>query len=165
MSTNEMTLGAINDDTLRAIETFEDAFQAVKDSGAVAEKVSDYGTGFEILASGDKDKLVGVPFIILSSTFHEGDYSDDFVSCEIVTKHNEKYILNDGGKGIAAQIFSIVKERAEKGIANPGAGIYAENGLTRSDYFRNKDTDEKRTRIPEGANAKDWEPAVTFYLA
>ena len=147
---------ALTDDALAAIVDFDSAAKVFNDTGVVAEAISDYGTGFALLT--DKNRLVGTPFIIVEWRFNDGDYENDngektqFASAAVVTKNGEKWVLNDGGSGICAQLASITKRRQEKGHATPQNGLLVPAGLTRSDYTY---TDEK------GKNT----PATTFYLS
>lgn len=163
MATQEIASRGINDADLAGIKSFDDALALLTELGATPVKVSDYGTGFNVID--DKNALVGVPFIILSMFQREGDYAGDgYVSIEVVTKHGDKYVVNDGSTGIAKQIRGIVAAREADGVPNPDAGIYVEHGLTRSDYYRNEITGEIKSKRPDGAG-KEWVPGTTFYLS
>lgn len=156
----EIATRNITDDELSEIKSFEDAANLLKDVGAVIVDVTEYGTGFKVV---EKDSLVGVPFVILSATFREGDYGDDgYVSIEAVTKNNDKVVINDGSSGIRDQMRRIVAQRHKAGVNMPDAGIVCPDGLTRSDYWRNAETGETSTKRPDG---KGWEPATTFYIS
>lgn len=156
---NDIATRDFTEAELSEIKSFEDALNALTAIGATRVDSTEFGSGFVICE--DKNVLVGVPFIILSAMTHEGDFGD-FVSLEVVTKNNDKFIVNDGSTGIFDQIRTIVSSRVTAGVALPDKGIYVPNGLTKSDYWRNEDTGETSTRKPEG---KGWVPARTFYLS
>lgn len=140
-----------DDDALGAIDSFDSAYNALTDVGAVPVSVTDYGNGFSVVDN--KERLVGVPFLILEARFNESDMSDEpFVSLTAVTKNNEKVIINDGSTGIRAQMQRIIARRTAQGHAAPHAGILVPTGLTVSRYMY---TDEK------GAER----PATTYYLS
>lgn len=146
-----------SDDVLSRMASFDDAIAAFDSAGIKAESITDYGTGFSVLQ--DKRSLIGVPFAILEWRFNTSEkFTDEngnplvFVSAEIYTKHNEKWILNDGSTGIAAQLRRVTDSRVERKHAFPQAGLLVEKGLTVSEYTY---TDAK------GAKSQ----AETFYLA
>lgn len=148
------------DDQLSKIDGFASAAAMLQAAGVEAESMADYGTGFTV--SKDNDLLVGMDFLILSWRFNHGAYGEDFVSAEIVTKHNEKLILNDGSTGICKQLRVVTDQRTERGHQHPYAGLIVKNGLTVSKYFYNEKTGEI-SRVPK--EGKDWTPASTYYLA
>jgi hypothetical protein len=152
-----------SDDELGAISTFEDAARLLVEHGVSVESYSDYGTGFALVPDKDKGTLVGVGFIVLRWRFNdEGDFGT-FVSAEIVTAHNEKYVLNDGSTGICAQLQAVTDKRIADGHPQPWAGLVVKDGLRRSDYFFNSKTGDKANK--PGEHPKDWAPASTYYLA
>lgn len=101
-------------------------FQDVIDTGAAISHVGDYlGDGFSVA---DKATLIGTPFLILDWRFNEDESSQrGFVSVSIMTKHNEKFVVNDGGTGIMAQM----QEIQDAGVQPP---LLVAKGLRRSDY-------------------------------
>ena len=142
-----------NDDVLASISTFQDALDATATFGGV-EDFSLYGSGFDVLPTADKARLVGVPFVILSWKFSEGD-NGEFVSAEIVTRANEKLIINDGSTGIRAQLKRVALSRLERGAddASSRANLLVSKGLTVSRYqYADDKTGELRS-------------AETYYLA
>ena len=145
-----------NDESLAGITSFDDALSLLSESGVVPESMDDYGTGFKVLDN--KDRLIGVPFVILSWRFNDGDYETApgekgvFVSCEVVTKHGEKYIINDGGSGICRQLNMVSAQRQERNHPHPQNGLLVDGGLTKSEY---EYTDEKGKTSP----------ATTYYLS
>lgn len=111
----------------RQITSFDDAIALLSDAGVVPANAADeLGDGFEMLD--DKNSLIGVPLIFLNWTFHPGDYGEPFVSAHVVTQDNRRYIVNDGGTGICAQL----REWTERTGRN--AGMYAAKGLRKSEY-------------------------------
>lgn len=177
-TSQDVTLSAsISDDQLKAITSFADALKfataEVAAKGGVIESINDYGTGFAVLPTAQKDKLLGVPLLILEWFHREGDYvSEDangervgFVSAVVVDENDRRFIVNDGSTGIAKQLREVTADRREKGHPYPTAFLAAPGGLSKSEYLRNKNSGEIARRVPEGAKASDWEPGTTYYLA
>lgn len=141
----------IDDQTLAEIRSFDDALRQAEATGEL-ENYSDYGTGFVVLPTAEKNRLVGVPFVILEWRFTNGD-NGLFVSCAIVTKNGEKLIVNDGSTGIRDQLVKITEQRKAKGRTEPQKSLIVERGLTESRYeYPDPKTGEMR-------------PAVTYYLS
>jgi hypothetical protein len=120
----------LNDDVLRSIASAQDALALVAEMyGEQSTSITDIeiGNGFRIL--NDKDRLVGVPFVILATSEHMGDYGT-FWSALGVTMDgsNAKFIINDGGTGIAEQLEEIVKVTGRPG------GWHFPQGLRKSEY-------------------------------
>lgn len=162
MATQEIvTTNRFTDEQLAGIKEYADVEALFKAAGVNVVKVSDYGTGFEILDTKDKGRLVGVPFVIIEGYVNQGEQGD-FVSLAVITKTGEKLIINDGSSGICAQFVMMVNQRTAKGDVNPHMGIGVENGLTESKYYYNEKTQEKRRVKPDG---DEWKPASTFYLS
>lgn len=141
------------DGILATMGSYEDALRVFESNGIQLESMDDYGTGFKVLA--DKASLVSVPFLIIewrvteSKTYSNTDGTPaKFVSAMVVTKHGEKFIVNDGSTGICAQLIAVQETREAKGHANPQVGLLCPAGLTRSEY----------------KNA-DGQPGVTYYLS
>lgn len=146
---------------LAEIDGYASAAAMLNAAGVVAESVSDYGTGFSVVK--ENSTLIGVPFLIIGWKFNEGKFGPrGFVSAEIVTKHNEKLIINDGSTGILAQLSVVTDQRIARGHAHPYAGLIVANGLTASEYFYNSISGEI-SRAPQ--SGPDWVPAQTYYLA
>lgn len=107
MSTNstDVAVRRLGEDELRAIRSFDDAraLAHAVDGDVVDIADSPLSTGFAVLATDAKARLVGVPFIILDWRFANGD-NGEFVSLVVVTKSNEKLIVNDGSTGIRDQM-------------------------------------------------------------
>lgn len=131
------------DETLREITSFDEAFAAAQDAfGGVIDASQEIGTGFDLLNTEAKDSLSGVPFIIVEMAFNHGDMGE-FVSVVAVTEHNRRVIFNDGSTGIYKQLKQLNDRTGRVG------GILVKGGLRRSDYPA---TDER----PAG---------TTYYLA
>ena len=142
-----------SDNDLREIGSFEDALNAVGPN--VLDSADEIGSGFKVLE--DKDELLKIPFLILEWRFNPGKYINDlgektdFVSITLVTKHNEKYILNDGSTGIAAQLRDLTDRTGSYG------GLLCRNGLRVSrDY---------EVRLPDGKGGEKTILGTTYYLA
>lgn len=128
---------AIDKDALSEVSDFASALQTLADAGVINESISDYGTGFTVV---DKNRLVNVPFVIMEWRFNEGDFKNEngenveFVSVAVVTKNGDKWVINDGGTGIAEQLRSVTRKRVEKKHGTPQNGLLVPAGLVRSDY-------------------------------
>lgn len=126
---------------LRGISSFDDAKRLASSRFEDLDNASDVmGSGFAVLNGADKTRLIGVPFIILSMDFNEGDQGP-FVSFLVVTKDNAKYVVNDGSSGIYAQLDEWYLRTSKAG------GIVVEGGLRKSDYVH-----------------EVYGPSTTFYL-
>lgn len=127
----------------KAPATFEEAMQL---GVAVPEH-----SGPELIK--DKRRLIGVPFVILKTSFNEGK-NGPFVTLEIMTKGNEHIVINDGSTGIASQMVDLYEIHKDQPIV-------IQKGLRVSDYFFNTQTDEKSRKPQAGPG---WQEASTFYL-
>lgn len=113
---------------LRNITSYDDAFALVESTyGPILTADAELGDGFALLES--KDPLIGIPLLFLSWSFSPGKFDEEFVSARIVTKDGGKYVLNDGGTGIRAQL----REFSDSHGGRTG-GLLARRGLRRSDY-------------------------------
>ena len=129
---------------LRGISSFEDALALVQERmGETVHAEKELGTGFKVLNGSDKDRLLGVSFIILSMDFNVGDQGP-FVSFLCVTENGGKFIVNDGSTGI----YKTLDEYSLRG-GKPG-GLLVNGGLRKSEY--DKEIEGKMTK------------AVTYYL-
>lgn len=110
--TSEVAVRRFDDDTLRSIRSFDDALAAARavDGDILDVADSELSTGFAVLDTNGKARLVGVPFIVLDWRFANGE-KGEFVSLSIVTKHNEKLIVNDGSTGIRDQMKRLGQPR------------------------------------------------------
>lgn len=129
---------------LRGISSFDDALALVSEKvGEITDAEKELGTGFRVLNGPDKDRLLGVTFLILSMDFNEGDQGA-FVSFLCVTEENGKYVVNDGSTGIYKQL----EEYSMRG--GKPKGLLVNGGLRKSEY--EKEIDGRMTK------------AVTYYL-
>ncbi len=142
---------ALTDDNLTDIKSFKDAMAAFETIGIAVESASDYGTGFTVV---DKNRLVAVPFFVLEWRFNTSEIGEtgEFVSLAVMTNRDEKWVINDGGSGLYAQMKRITARRIAAGSPTPQNGLAVPAGLVRSDY---KAEDAKGNLIP----------ATTFYLS
>lgn len=117
------------DEQYRNVESFQDALNLVQSSMGAAIDASDLGNGFALLATDQKQQLVGVPFIIMDYTFNPSSKSKngEFATAHVVTETGNKYILNDGSTGIYQQL---------KNLAQTGkvTGVLCKHGLRKSEY-------------------------------
>lgn len=137
------TTSHIDEATLASLKSIADVRSMFESAGMPIRVVSDYGTGFTILE--DKDKLCGVPFLIVDARFSLGDFGQ-FVSLTVMTNQEEKWIVNDGSTGICDQVEALVKQ------VGTVQGMLVTHGLRRSDY----DYTEPKTG--------NKVPATTYYL-
>lgn len=120
----QLALPIFSDDDLRSISGFDDARELVRSSGIPTAKASDFGNGFSVVT--DKIRYVGMPLIILSWRFSEGEFGE-MVSLMVVTETGEKVIINDGSTGICAQL----REITNRGFSG---AMWCEKGLRVSNY-------------------------------
>lgn len=96
---NELT-----DDALRDLANSADAYGDAEKLlsllyGGIDDASEVLGNGFTLLSHEDKAKLIGVGFVALKWSFHQGDHGE-FVSAVIIARDGGRYILNDGSTGI-----------------------------------------------------------------
>lgn len=140
----------LNAEDYASIQSFDDALRLVGDKlGGEVVDVTDLGDGFSVLDNKNKTQLIGVPFIILSVSFHAGDHTredgekGEFTSLRVVTKDGRKLVINDGGSGIYEQMKMLHKMRPE----SVGKPIVVHKGLRVSEY-----------------DHPQYGPSKTFYL-
>lgn len=109
----------------------------------------------------NKDSLIDVSFLILSWKFNPGDYGNEFVSAEIMLRDGSRFVLNDGGTGIAKQLRDLSDYRTEHGHPTPFAGRMISGGLRKSSFWFHAASGQTATKRPEG---EGWAPASTYYL-
>lgn len=121
----------MSDSELRSITSFDEAVKYVKEQYKETVSVAEHlGNGFTVLDKDEKERLVGVPFIILSFTLNEGDFGDEgFTSMMVVTGEDKRFVVNDGGTGIREQLLDLANQF-------PGrfGGFFVPHGLTMSTY-------------------------------
>lgn len=128
-----MTSNAITTLDASAIESFDDALDALQTAGIpILTSIPAIGDGYTEIK---KDALVGVPFLIVSWENRTGDIAGDdgeirdYVGVRIITKDNRKGYFSDGGMGVASQLNTLT---AESGVTG---GLLVEHGL---DFFTTK---------------------------
>lgn len=154
------------DDTLRAINSFEDAITAGGYAfGNVVDAADELGNGFTLLSTPDaKMELVGKPMMILEWAFHlSEEFGGEFVSLMVVVQEKNgsvsKYIVNDGSTGIYSMLADYTRRTQRQG------GMMVRRGFRESTY---PFCDDCRTAV-RSTHAED-EPghkigrARTFYL-
>lgn len=154
-----------SDAELGAIGSFSDAIALGESAGYTPEDFAEsYGSGFRILETAEKARLVGVPFYVLEWAFNLGDMGE-FVSMAVVTEADEKLIVNDGSTGICQQMEAVTLTRTSRGQSYDEAthGLLVRGGLRRSDY----DTVDGKplTRIEREQGVKPNGKGTTYYLA
>lgn len=137
-----------SDSELRSVTSFSAAMAlAEAEYGATLNASEEIGSGFVLLAN--KDRLIDEPFVILHMSFPTSKtYRDpetglyaNFVSAHVVTEHNDRYVMIDGGTGIYAQLD-------EWFVRTNRAGGLVVNGLRKSEYD-----------LPDGSGK-----GITYYL-
>jgi hypothetical protein len=133
------------DDELRNVESFADLAKLMQDKEVQSTDVSTVlGDGFTLLSTAEKRQLIKVPLAVVSWTFAQGD-NGEFVSLRVITKTNQKVIINDGSTGIRDQ----VKDLVQRGIKPV---VWVAKGLRVSEY----DYEDEKTG--------EMKRAQTFYL-
>lgn len=151
------------DDELRRVTSFEDAFKLAQQVyGEVSDVSEELGNGFTLISN--KGKLVGVPFIVLSCGFNEGDYGD-YVTVAAVTKSGDKYIFNDGSSGVFSQMFELVRTLRRTG------GFVVPGGLRDNEYDTCTNCNRGRPKAVKvckhegcGDTSEKRASATTYYL-
>lgn len=142
------------DEELAQLGSFDDVLAAAKARETVIDSANDYGTGFRVLDSKDKAKLIGEAFILIEWRFNDGKFPGGFVSALLMTKAGEKVVLNDGSTGVRDQLNMVTSQRLTRGThtqANAQGFLAVPDGLRVSRYEYTAD---------DGTTA----PAETFYL-
>lgn len=149
-------------ESLRDITDFDAAIRALTDAGVELRHVSDeMGDGFALVD--DKEPLVGVPFVVLSSNLSDGDYGR-MVTLRIITKDGRKLIMNDGSTGLCAQA-----QEYEQRTGGTLAGLVVERGLRGSQFkYCTQCVKVSKKNATEcsncGAPADCLKPGTTYYL-
>ena len=156
------TTAQLNVETLRSMESFDDALAALIDAGITPADSSEYGDGFELATDRDKESLVGTPFVVLSYAVADGDYGDKFVSLRIMTANGRKLILNDGSTGIKDQALNTILPARGTLV-----GLHCRHGLRASTYTFCEDCKtigkSNSSQCPQCGHSP-MKPAATFYF-
>lgn len=124
----ELAAKVRDEDVLREISTFDQAYALAAESyGGVVDASDLLGTGFEVLNAEEKSRLLNVPLIVLDSRIHDGEQGE-FCSLVVVTEQGARYIVNDGSKGIFAQVHRLREKTNKEG------GWLIRHGLRQSEY-------------------------------
>lgn len=111
--------------------TLEDARQLSFDDFAAQSLDSTEALGTDqfgpVLDTGNKMTLVGLPFVIVKWNFYTGDIGE-FVSAWVITKTDDRFIVNDGSTGIYAQLKALTDETGQD------SGLVCRHGLRVSEY-------------------------------
>jgi hypothetical protein len=115
-------------------DAFTNAMALVTDrlGAAPADASTELGTGFALVTN--KDQLIGRAMLLVSWSFNVGDFGNaagekgQFVSITIVTQDGGKYIVNDGGSGIYAQLEAYTERTGLTG------GMLVRKGFRKSEY-------------------------------
>jgi|SRR4051812_22485279 hypothetical protein len=118
---------------LRSVDNFDDALAMVTEAHGPLQDAADVlGDGFTLLDKNGKSLLEGIPLVVMEWQFRQGDFGSPFVSVRIAARHRDgsmgKYIINDGGTGIAEQLAKYTKETGKQG------GLIVGKGLQKSEY-------------------------------
>lgn len=120
----------------------------------VTDLSAELGSGFDVLPTDKKGKLVDEQFVIIEWHFSKGD-KGEFVSLAVMTAEGKKLIVNDGSSGIRDQIHDL----ENRGVEAP---VLVKRGLRVSEYWYDEETGEKFKNESDGDNLKK---AETYYLA
>lgn len=111
---------------LKAVQSFDEALALIGGMDNVTHIGDVVGDGYSLLE--DKSTLAKTAFMIVEMSDHvDKDTGRVFWSLRVVTRQGDRYIVNDGGTGIAVQCA----EMRDAGITLP---VYC-RGLRRSDYI------------------------------
>lgn len=139
----------LSTEQMREISDFESAVALLtKELGAEVVSAEILGDGFSLLE--DKDRLIGVPLMVVSWNFADGDFGE-FVAARVVAqmpnKTYDKFVIIDGGTGIYAQL----KDLTARANGKPQV-LTAPRGLRKSDY-----------KFPDPKTG-ELKPATTHYI-
>lgn len=154
--TKAVAIREITNDELLEITSFEDAIALVEEvygTALLADQV--IGNGFRMLTN--KSTLVGKGIVLLKWKFLPGDFASEYVNMLVVTADGDRYLVNDGGSGIAQQLREF-SDRSDR-----FGGLVVRNGFTQSDYtFCSETGCALGTKCQEEGHKRT--PASTFYL-
>lgn len=119
---------------LRTVDSFVSGVDLLRSLDVFTDEQALELTGFGLLPGSHKERLIGVPFLILEFEFKTGHDNSSYVECAIVTTKDEKLMLRDSSKGIYAQLRSVHDERIKTSNAYPTLGYYARKGLSFQEF-------------------------------
>jgi len=159
-----MAVSDFDKETLATIDSFEDAVRLATETFGSVVTITDteLSDGFRVASNADKDRMVGEPLFLLEWSIREGEFGDYYVSIKALTQNPlQKWILNDGGTGIAADLHEFTRKTGRTG------GLHVPQGLRASRYHYDE-TDHcvvNRKRHSEAVAAGHKViPAATYYL-
>lgn len=121
-----MTAPHISYQELLDIESLSDALDFLAERGMIGpEEISP----FPLVPGPYKEKLVGVPFLILEAHIKPGLQDTFYAEMLIITAENVKITLRDSSKGIFEQVKEIITKRTQAGHENPNRAFWVRNGL------------------------------------
>lgn len=132
-STEVAKRNVFDSESLRNIESFEDAFALMQEAGVEVEDAADaIGDGFTLVD--DKSRLCGIPLAFLTWSFSKSDEGmGEYAVARVVAKMDNgtvgKFVVVDGGTGIYEQLRQYSEARGGK-----VGGLTTMGGLRRSDY-------------------------------
>jgi hypothetical protein len=121
-----MTTAHISYRDLLQIEYLSDAIDLLTDMGAIGEEEI---SPFPLVPGPYKERLVGVPFLILEASIKPGLKDTEFIEMVIITTEHVKITLRDSSRGIFEQLKEIIQKRTEAGNPTPNKGFWVRNGL------------------------------------
>lgn len=146
-------IGSIADAMALAREEFGTVINAHEDKNL--------GTGFRVAEKEDKFRLIKVPLFLLDWRFNAGDFTDDYVSIHAIQQAEDgtaiKWVINDGGQGIARDLREYTIKTGRKG------GLMCRRGLRVSEYDTILEGPDAGKPAPRGYVGKTGR-SETFYL-
>jgi len=121
-----MTAPQISKNQLMDIETFADAIDVLTEIKAFEP---DEANPFPLMPAEYKERLVGIPFIIVEATLQPGLDGSEFYEIALVTYDNVCVTIRDSSRGIFNQLKRMIAARTEKGRPHPQCGFYVRKGL------------------------------------
>jgi hypothetical protein len=123
---------------LQKVDDFDAVLAMVEEAyGDVVDATAELGDGFRVLTREEKERMVGIPLVLMHWKFSESDYQRPdtdsyFVIVRCAAKHRNapmgKYVITDGGTGLARQLLEYTQRTGRQG------GLVLRKGLLRSDY-------------------------------
>jgi hypothetical protein len=161
-----MRVRTFTDAELADIDSWDVAMaKATAAYGAIPSAATELGTGFRIATDRDKERLQGVPLLLLEWSFNPGDFGEDFVSVAAIQRQDDggitKWIINDGGTGIREQLREYTNKTGKTG------GLGVPKGLRPSTYYIDSETKQPLTKAEVRValiDGRQLTSATTFYL-
>jgi len=132
-----------------------DALVAAANEALGAENVVAISSNYVVLNGKDKERLIGVPFLIRKATPSADKLTGQpYMVLHVVTKDNEQYVVTDGSSGIYQQVTDLIDKHGRD------YAFLVANGLRSSTYG----VTANGTAVPLGS-PEQVSSATTFYLA